>query len=193
MMGTVEVGFPLVMVAAVAATAMAPMVVVWTVSWPQLCGSVVRALRVTIPRPLPPPLPPPLHLFILFRSLAPLASSLARRVLLLSFFLPPSPLFLSFFFSLSSFSLSLFLSAPLGQALSPAFLRSFYRGLPRAEATLARRFANMARSANLRHVGEKRSAANKPRFTLLNSSYSPRSCGLISFGKFRSFEKDVPG
>lgn len=48
----------MVVVAAAAAAATVQMVVVWTVSWPQLCGSVVRALRVTIPCPLPPPRPP---------------------------------------------------------------------------------------------------------------------------------------
>jgi len=82
---------------------MVVVVVVWTVSWPRR-ERCPGTVRVTIPRPLP------------------LSS-------------PPTPPYLFFYTTCSRFlrlfSLSLFLLY-LSVKLSPAFPRSFYRGLPRA-------------------------------------------------------------
>jgi len=111
------------------------MVVVWTVSWPQRwrerCPGIARYYSLSSPpflhfssprlsTPPPPPFPLPLRLF---------PCTTWSRFLSL----PPS---------LPSLSLSLSSSVLLGQAFSPAFPRSFYRGLPRA--TLPRWLINMA-------------------------------------------------
>lgn len=120
MMRTIEARFALVAMA---------MVVVMVCRWwwfgplvgPSAGGSVVRALRVTIPCPLP------LSPFTADSSSSS-ASLLLHDVIALS-------LFFSF--------LSLSLSVLLGQAFSPAFPRSFYRERT-SRVTLPPRLANMA-------------------------------------------------
>lgn len=98
-----------------------PMVVVWTVSWPQRrrerCPGIARYYSLSSPS-----FPLRRRLLLLLRI-----SSPARRVAL------------SLFFSFLSLSLSIL----LGQAFSPAFPRSFYRERT-SRVTLPLRLANMA-------------------------------------------------
>jgi len=125
-MRTIEVSFALVAMVEVVTVLM--MVVVWTVSWPQRwrerCPGIARYYSLSSPSHPPLPSPPSVLLLLLLLLLL---IFLCRCVSL-----PFARRDRAFSLFLRLFRLALSPSVLLGQAFSPAFPRSFYRGLPRA-------------------------------------------------------------